>query len=138
MSCYRPLWARPASPGRAYDRAESGVPSRAEDPTLSEMRELFTHWREHLGLGAPYTASQIIKVASGCDLKADDTAPGFREALLRLAGQGSEVSSRRLGKWLTKVKGRVVEGCRLEIQPDDHHGNRFTLVQAEVLARWGF
>jgi hypothetical protein len=48
------------------------------------------------------------------------------------------VSSRRLGKWLTKVKGRVVEGCRLEIQPDDHHGNRFTLVRAEVLARWGF
>jgi hypothetical protein len=112
------------------DPAASMETARAEDPTLASLRELFTHWREHFALGAPLTATLIIEFARAVDLEGNRKAPAFWELLLRLAGQGNEVSSRRLGKWLSKNKGRVVDGHRLEVQVDDHHGNRFALVRS--------
>jgi hypothetical protein len=109
------------------DPVESMETARAEDPGLADIRELFAHWREELGLGSVYTASQIIKHVSDRDSTMEFQALEFRELLLRRAGQGNEVSSRRFGRWLTQIKGRVVDGCRLEVRPDDKHGNRFSL-----------
>ena len=37
----------------------------------------------------------------------------FREALLRVAGDGGAINSRRLGKWLASIKGRIVAGKRI-------------------------
>jgi len=53
--------------------------------------------------------------------------PEFRDALLRIAGEGGAVSSKRLGKWLSKISGRIVGGLRLEMRPDKSHGSKFSL-----------
>ena len=53
----------------------------------------------------------------------------FRDALLRIAGDGGAVSSKRLGQWLSKISGRPVGGFRLNMKRDSSHGNRFALVQ---------
>jgi len=45
----------------------------------------------------------------------------FREALLQVGGEGDKISTRKLGRWLGKVKGRMVEGRRL-IPADTLHG----------------
>jgi hypothetical protein len=40
--------------------------------------------------------------------------PEFREALLEIAGQGGVISGKRVGNWLRVVKGRIVDGMRIE------------------------
>ena len=75
------------------------------------IRELFSHWKEHLPLGTPYTTNKIIKEACSKENAgftfSDFTNPEFRDLLLRVAGEGGVVSSRRLGKWLSKISGRL-------------------------------
>lgn len=118
------------------DPVESMETAREEDPELAAIRELFEHWREHLKLSSGYTTNAITKTA--CEKRAgasfdysvqDFIAPEFRDLLLRQAGDGGAVNSRRLGKWLSKIKGRVVGGYRIEMKEDGSHGNRFSLCE---------
>ncbi|MGH1571756.1 hypothetical protein ACRAWG_15095 [Methylobacterium sp. P31] len=120
--------------GRA-DPVASMETARDEDPELSAIRELFGHWREHLTLSSGYTANTIIRTACEKGLGSYDQtsafqAPEFRDLLLQQAGDGGAVSSRRLGKWLAKISGRVVDEHRLEMRVDGSNGNRFSLCPA--------
>lgn len=122
------IWLGEADPVASMETA------REEDPELTAIRELFEHWREHLSMSSGYTTNTIIKTA--CEKRPgasfdygtqDFVAPEFRDLLLRQAGDGGAVNSRRLGKWLSKIKGRVVGGHRIEMKEDGSHGNRFAL-----------
>ncbi|MCJ2065394.1 bifunctional DNA primase/polymerase [Methylobacterium sp. J-088] len=116
------------------DPCASMETAREEDPELSAVRELFGHWQEHLELSSGFTTNAIIK--SACE-KAPSSSlhpnlpgflrPEFRDLLLRQAGDGGAVSSRRLGKWLARISGRVVDSLRMEMKVDGSHGNRFSL-----------
>ncbi|MBP31656.1 MAG: hypothetical protein CL858_28395 [Cupriavidus sp.] len=116
------------------DPCASMETAREEDPELSAIRELFGHWQEQLGLSSGFTTNTIIK--SACE-KAPSSSlhpnqqeflrPEFRDLLLRQAGDGGAVSSRRLGKWLARISGRVVDSLRIEMKVDGSHGNRFSL-----------
>ena len=115
------------------DPVESMETAREEDPELSAIRELFEHWREHLKLSSGYTTNTIIRTACDREAASSFSGPGdfklaeFRDLLLRQAGDGGAVNSRRLGKWLSRIKGRVVDGYRIEMKEDGSHGNRFSL-----------
>ena len=121
------VWLGHADPVASMETA------REEDPELSAIRELFEHWREHLHLSSGYTTNAITKTAcakgptSFDDNLQDFMRPEFRDLLLRQAGDGGAVNSRRLGKWLSRIKGRVVDGHRIEMREDGSHGNRFSL-----------
>ncbi|GJE53210.1 hypothetical protein GOFOIKOB_6286 [Methylobacterium tardum] len=107
--------------------------AREEDPELSAIRELHEHWRAHLKLSSGYTTNIIIRTACDRELANAFSGPGefklaeFRDLLLRQAGDGGAVNSRRLGKWLSRIKGRVVDGHRIEMKADASNGNRFSL-----------
>ncbi|MEB0160973.1 hypothetical protein, partial [Pseudomonas sp. AH2 (2023)] len=45
--------------------------------------------------------------------KAEFVNPEFREALLRVAGEGGAINGTRLGKWLSQHQNRVVAGHRI-------------------------
>jgi hypothetical protein len=110
------------------DPIDSMEAARQEDPELAAIRELFVLWGEHLGDLAAMTTSEIIKFA--CERSFPGSAfnrPEFRDLLLRVAGEGGAVSPKRLGKWLSKIAGRVVNELRLEMKTDRSHGNRFAL-----------
>jgi putative DNA primase/helicase len=117
------------------DPVESMETAREEDPELSAIRELFEHWRSHLHLSSGYTTNTIIRTACDRDAGNHFAGPGefklaeFRDLLLRQAGDGGAVNSRRLGKWLPRIKGRVVDGHRIEMKADASNGNRFSLCQ---------
>ncbi|MCC0808855.1 hypothetical protein FPV16_22070 [Methylobacterium sp. W2] len=124
------VWLGHADPVASMETA------REEDPELSAIRELFEHWRAHLSLASSYTTNAITKAAcekqpgSQFDYGTHDfVAPEFRDLLLRQAGDGGAVNSRRLGKWLSRIKGRVIGGYRIEMREDGSHGNRFSLRQ---------
>ncbi|MCJ2124046.1 hypothetical protein [Methylobacterium sp. J-077] len=113
--------------------------AREEDPELSAIRELFEHWRAHLILSDGYTTNSITKTAcaktatSSLDFNQQGFLfPEFRDLLLRQAGEGGVVNSRRFGKWLSRIKGRVVDGHRIEMREDGSHGNRFSLCRVSA------
>jgi hypothetical protein len=98
-----------------FDPVISMESSRKDDPELADIRELFALWTDHLDLDEGYTTSRIIEVACQPLSLSDFNRQPFKELLLRVAGerQGTVVSSKRLGWWLRKISGRVVDGHRL-------------------------
>lgn len=123
------------------DPADSMETARDEEPGLAAMRELFSHWERRLGLNSGYTAAALAQ--SACTLAptgpGDDAGgfaePEFRDLLLRLAGERGQISTKRLGKWLSKISGRIVAGHRLVNDPNDSHGNRYSLQVAPARSR---
>ncbi|WP_419952518.1 hypothetical protein [Methylobacterium sp.] len=130
------IWLGHADPVRSMEAA------REEDPELSAIRELFGHWQAHLTGSRGFTTNVIIRTA--CEKQngvqfdygtQDFIAPEFRDLLLRQAGEGGAVNSRRLGKWLSRISGRVVDASFIEMKADGSNGNRFWLRSAEAPPR---
>jgi hypothetical protein len=103
--------------------------SRAEDPELSDIRELFSLWLDYdLGLDTPYTTSSLIETVCARQAPNDFNAPVFKQFLLRMAGdRNSEVSAKRLGEWLRRISGRVVS-------VDGNMTGRYRLVRKQARA----
>lgn len=113
------------------DPVDSMKTMRDEDPELVVVSELFAAWRDALSSGAYYTTSQIEEAASERFQDAGFVHPEFRDILMRQANSGPVISTKRLGRWLTRIKGRIVHGWRLEMIPDEKRGNRYALVHVE-------
>ena len=84
---------------------------REEDPELTKIREFFELWPIYLRLDTAYTTARIIEIAC-------EQAPNgydklwLKEFLLTVAatqGRESEISPKRLGKWLQRISR---PGCR--------------------------
>jgi putative DNA primase/helicase len=112
------------------DPAESMEALRGEDPELASVRELFARWPDAMSLDTPYTAAELIDRA--CGLDGADPHPELRQVIQSVAGDRGPPSGKRLGKWLTRIKGRIVDGKRLVAQPDAKHGNRYRLVEQKT------
>lgn len=119
------IWLDEADPVASMDLM------RNEDPELVVIGELFAAWRDHLATGSLYTSVEIERAASERDFNNELLRPAFRDILMRKANAGPAISTRRLGSWLSKIKGRIVHGWRLDMEPDEKRGHRFALVQVE-------
>ena len=87
---------------------------RAEDPELANIREFFDLWLAYdLDLDQPYTTNRIIEIASAPPAANDFNPPALKLMLMRVAADQDGVSAMRLGWWLKKISGRVVNGYRL-------------------------
>jgi putative DNA primase/helicase len=106
------------------DPAKSMELARDEDPELAAIHQLFTLWPECLSLTSPYTTKQIIEAAT--------KHSEFRELLMLQAGDAREIVSKRLGRWLTKITGRVVNGHRLTMAEGKGRGNRYALLPPDT------
>ncbi len=87
------------------DPADSIEAVRAEDPRRAELAAVTAQWDVVLG-DRRVSSAEIIAAAAG-------TAE-FREALLAVAGAAGAINTRRLGNWLAGVKGKLVDGLKLE------------------------
>jgi putative DNA primase/helicase len=86
------------------DPVESMDAVRAADPHRQQACALMAQWDECLG-NARVTVAGIIAAAT-----VPRAAPEFREALLAVAGEHGAISGIRLGQWLGRNKGRIVDG----------------------------
>jgi putative DNA primase/helicase len=85
---------------------------RKNDQTLSELLELFSMWEGFLLLDMAYTAARIIEIAEETTAPPSGFRPELKAFLLKVAtarGNPGVVSPKRLGKWLRKNSGRVVD-----------------------------
>jgi putative DNA primase/helicase len=79
---------------------------RANDPARDELSTVLLQWKAHLGALSPYTVQQVIERAIN--------VPTFYTALMTVAATKSgTVSNERLGRWLKRVQGKIVDGLSL-------------------------
>lgn len=88
--------------------------ARAADPVLDSLTAVLSAWWGAIG-GDKVTTGELIRraTASSAALFGNGVEyrhPEFREALLVVAGDSGAINSRRLGKWLTRHQGRIVNG----------------------------
>jgi hypothetical protein len=89
------------------DPCETLAEVRNSDPQRGELIVVVEQWKQHLVLDQGYTVQQII----GRALIDTD----FHNALLAVAitHSGGSVSPIKLGRWLRRIKGKVVNGLKL-------------------------
>jgi putative DNA primase/helicase len=102
--------------------------TRIADPKLAHLVAVISQWDEVIGT-TRVSAKGLIDKATAQTQAAPDAHgnwsreflhPEFREALLAVAGDGSTVSSRRLGRWLSLNQNRLVEGKRIVVDGNAH------------------
>ena len=107
--------------GRA-DPVSTMETARAGDPKLETLRTVLVQWKATIG-PERNSASEVAQKASEKSpnvWEGGKTAflhPDFRDALLSIAGAGGFIDPSKLGHWLSKNKGRVIDGMRFETGP---------------------
>ena len=98
------------------DPCETMEGMRGADPKLEALTAALEEWRSVLGTDR-VTVREIIERAAAQQTqlfgKAEYVNPEFREALLRVAGEGGAINGTRLGKWLSQHQNRIVAGHRI-------------------------
>jgi hypothetical protein len=79
----------------------------AQDPDREALGRMLHLWKQEFG-SSPTMVRDVIKRTSG--FGNDD----FREILLEVAELRGEVNGRRLGRWMARHQGRIVDGFRFE------------------------
>jgi len=95
---------------------------RDSDPGREALVLVVMQWEKNLGLDRPQTVQQIIGLAvSDID---------FHAALSAVAAhRGGLLSNHRLGRWLNRVKGKIVNGLKLIHQGNVHGYPLWTLTK---------
>jgi putative DNA primase/helicase len=121
------IWAGHADPVETMEIA------RREDPTLQAMEAVFAALKEAIGVGLPAASSVAEIIARSSELQSSCGLnilkfPRLKEALVQVAGRAGFIDNRELGKWLSRHKGRIAKGVRLEGEADQHgHAARWWL-----------
>ena len=89
------------------DPINSIFESIAEDPDREVLGQLLTVWRAVFGKSGTMVRDAIREANRGMS---DPT--GLREVLLDIAGERGEINSRKLGWWIRRHSGRIVNGLR--------------------------
>ena len=108
--------------GRA-DPCESVAKVRDNDPARTALAGVLMHWKEVFGVNKRRTVQQVLSAA----LVNSD----LHSALVAVAGNqsGLLISNERLGRWLSKVEGKIVNDLRL-IRDGNEHGHWLWKLQA--------
>ena len=100
--CRQPLlWLGLADP------TESVFQAMAEDPDRETLGRLLTAWQSVFG-----SAPAMVRDALNQTLLYDDKHVELREVLHDIAAERGEINRRRLGRWIRRHEGRIVDGQR--------------------------
>ncbi len=94
------------------DPASAVFDGMADDPERQLLGRVLGGWREHFGTTALMVRDVISRTTAG-KFGAED----FAEVLMDIAGERDRINARKLGRWLTRHAGRVVDGLRLVKAP---------------------
>ena len=97
------------------DPCDTVAKVRANDPMRDELGAMLLQWKEHLGVHSAHTVQEVIERAIN--------VPTFYTALMNAAGSrtGGVVSNDRLGRWLKRIQGKIINGLKL-VQEGNAHG----------------
>jgi hypothetical protein len=118
------LWIDEADPIDTIEQV------RSEDPFLAALSAVLHSWRSVIGDKAVSAREVIAKAEepSGGFGAGSFLYPDLREALLAACG-GRDLTVTRLGTWLGRIKGRRVEGMRIDFAGRYAGAPRWKLIQ---------
>jgi putative DNA primase/helicase len=89
------------------DPCETLLDVRKSDPQRDELIAVLMQWELNLGTDRRHTVREVIDRAVN--------TPTFYVALMSVAGSrsGQSVSNDRLGRWLKRIQGKIVNGLTL-------------------------
>jgi hypothetical protein len=89
------------------DPCDTTAKVRKNDPMRDALITVLVQWEAHLGVGSVYTMQNVIAHAVNAAM--------FYTALLNVAMNktGGTVSNERLGHWLKRVEGKIINGLKL-------------------------
>jgi hypothetical protein len=100
------------------DPAKTMETARADDPVLGNLRAVVAAWCAAIGTNNPLSAG---------DLKEEALKPSsdmnLAKALYAVAappGRSHEIDAKRLGHWLSRNRGRIVDGIKVLGEKDAH------------------
>ena len=101
------------------------------DPETAKLAALMAAWGDVFGQ-TPVKISDLIRKATdtGPDLDFNDVNPELLDALLEIAGEGRNINSRRLGRWVERNRDRLVDGMKI-IGAGKYSGRRLWKIQCE-------
>jgi hypothetical protein len=107
------LWLGEADPIATMEEA------RVQDPHRQTLEAVIVQWQQHLG-SSSYTTGELVDYANEGNSSSSNpreivyTHPDFRRALLAAGVDHSgRLSPIRLGRWLSRNKGKIVGGRRI-------------------------
>lgn len=92
------------------DPAERVFDQLARDPDRETLGRLLCAWRAAFG-AAPAMVREAVAMA---ETGFSEVAASLREVLLEVAEDRGEINRRRLGRWVARHQGRIVDGQRFE------------------------
>lgn len=107
------------------DCVASQETTRTEDPELSKLRDLMSAWCKHFKHN-PVTAATVVERANTKDVHT--FTPEYSElhaAVNAAAGWRGPADALKLGNYLRKRKGRVVDGMRFAYLPNVKGGSHW-------------
>ena len=90
------------------DPAQCVFEQLAQDPDRETLGRLMHAWKREFGNSPTMIREAVDKANSGFGI--DE----LREALREVADERGEINRRRLGKWIARHQGRIVDGLRFE------------------------
>jgi hypothetical protein len=106
------------------DPVETLEAVRSQDPQLDALTAVLTQWARVIG-PSRVSAQDVIEhatrtatpVSASLSVKPLFVSSEFREALLHVAGDGGNINSRRLSRWITANENRIVDGVSMIPKP---------------------
>ena len=90
------------------DPAERVFEQLAQDPDRETLGRLLAAWQRVHG----NRPAMIREAVSAAETGFADEAKNLREVLLEVAEERGEINRRRLGRWIARHQGRIVDGLR--------------------------
>jgi putative DNA primase/helicase len=99
--------------GEEADPCDTMDDARKEDPQTQTLVDVLYNWHAVVGEdGVP--VARAIALALQTATTGDLEYPEFHNALMAVAADGGQISNLRLGHWLRRHKGRIINGLRFE------------------------
>lgn len=106
----------------------------AHDPDHAKLAALLESWHALYG-DKPMKVATVIAETNNAEWNQGQPDEGrtiklrLRETLMEIAGEGRVVNPRRLGRWIEKHTGGIVEGLRFERGPARDHSATWMVVK---------
>jgi hypothetical protein len=100
------------------DPVETMETARADDPTRTNLRAIVSAWLAVVGINKPMTAGDLKDTA--CSTLDTDLMLNKALSVVATSPGRSEIDAVRLGRWLGRNKGRVVDGVKISGEKDSH------------------
>lgn len=118
------LWLGEADP------KDSQLEIEAHDPEREALRRVIHAWHEHFG-NEFVTAKDLLAREAPNGGQLPDSQVELYQALLEAIPGKGELTSKRLGKWLPRHNGRVIDGLKLiDTGQKDKHSTYWKVVKA--------